>query len=250
MIRFLLIILFLVIYLILSIPVFLIEWIIGKFNPHARDISSLRIVQAGFKVVIFFSGVKLTVIGDENIPKDEPVLYIGNHRSFFDIVLTYARCPGLTGYVAKKELLKVPLLSTWMKFLYCLFLDRKDIKQGLKTILTAIEHVKNGISIMIFPEGTRNENPDQTELLPFHEGSFKIATKTGCPIIPVSIVNSSAIFEDHFPKVKPSHVIIEYGKPVYPKELSREELKGIGKTIQGQITQTIQKHVEMNASAS
>lgn len=245
MIRFLLIVIFVVSFLILSIPVFLVEWLIGKWNPRIRDISSLRIVQWAFKVVGWMSGVRLTVIGEENIPKDTPVLYIGNHRSFFDIVLTYARCPGLTGYVAKKELLKIPLLSTWMKFLYCLFLDRTDIKAGLKTILTAIDQVKNGISIMIFPEGTRGEGKDELDMLPFHEGSFKIATKTGCPIIPVALTGTSAIFEDHFPKVKAVDVTIEYGAPIYPKELSREEQKFIGKHVQGKLSEMIEKN--MNA---
>ena len=81
------------------------------------------------------------------------------------------------GFFAKKEMEKVPLLSTWMKRLHCLFLDRNDLKQGLKTILTAIEKVKSGISICIFPEGTRNKNEDELDMLPFHEGSFKIAAK-------------------------------------------------------------------------
>ena len=85
MIRLICIVVFLILYLILSIPVFLVEWLIGKFNPQARDISSLRIVQWGFKVILKMTGVKVTVIGEENIP-DEPVLYVGNHRSFFDIL--------------------------------------------------------------------------------------------------------------------------------------------------------------------
>lgn len=244
MIRIAVISIVVILFLILSIPVFLVEWLIGKINRRARDISSLRIVQGAFRLVALLSGVRLTVIGEENVPKDQPVLYVGNHRSFFDIVLTYARCPNLTGYVAKKEILKVPLLSRWMKFLYCLFLDRDDVKAGLKTILTAIEYIKNGISIMIFPEGTRNKNASDTELLPFHEGSFKIATKSGCPIIPVCISNSSALFEDHFPKVTPAHVIIEYGRPIYPRELSREELKFLGKTVQEQMTETLKKNAE------
>lgn len=243
MIRFILIVIFLVVFLILSIPVFLVEWLIGKWNPYLRDISSLRIVQFGFRVVGWLSGVRLTVIGEENVPKDQAVLFIGNHRSFFDIVLTYARCPRLTGFVAKKELEKIPLLSRWMRFLYCLFLDRKDIKAGLKTILTAIEYVKKDISIMIFPEGTRGEGKDELDMLPFHEGSFKIATKSGCPIIPVAMVGTSAIFEDHFPKVKPTEVIIEYGKPVYPKELAREEQKFIGKHVQGIIAEMLKKNM-------
>jgi len=242
MIRIFLIAVFLIVFFILSIPVFLIEWIIGKFNPRARDISSLRIVQGAFKIVIFLSGVKLTVIGEENIPKNQPVLYIGNHRSYFDIVLTYARCPDLTGYIAKKEMQKIPFLSRWMKFLYCLFLDRTDIKAGLKVILTAIDQIKSGISIMIFPEGTRGKGSSDLDLLPFHEGSFKIATKTGCPIIPVCINHSSEIFEDHMPRVTPASVTIEYGKPIYPKELSKEDQKFIGKYVRDIMQETLTKN--------
>lgn len=242
MIRFILVMLFLITFLVLSIPVFGIEWLIGKFNRRARDISSLRLVQWAFKVVAAISGVKLTVIGEENVPKDQAVLYIGNHRSFFDIILTYARCPNLTGYIAKKEMEKVPLLSRWMKFLYCLFLDRSDIKEGLKIVLTAIDHIKNGISITIFPEGTRNKNGTELDMLPFHEGSFKIATKTGCPIIPMSISGSSAIFEDHFPRIKSVPVTIEYGAPIYPKELSKEEQKFLGKHVQEIILETLKKN--------
>ena len=242
MIRIILIAVFVVSFLILSIPLFFIEWIIGKFNPSLRDISSLRIVQWAFKVVIWLSGVKLTVIGEENIPKDTAVLFIGNHRSYFDIVLTYARCRGLTGYVAKKEMLKIPLLSRWMKFLHCLFLDRSDVREGLKTILSAIDKVKSGISIMIFPEGTRNKNESELDLLPFHEGSFKIATKSGCPIIPVSINNSSALFEDHLPYVKKAPVIIEYGEPIYVKELPKEQQKFVGRYVQDIIVETLKKN--------
>ena len=112
------------------------------------------------------------------------MLYIGNHRSYFDILLTYVRCPDLTGYVAKAEMEKIPLLSNWMRYLHCLFLDRKDIKKGLKTILTGVKKMKSGISICIFPEGTRNRSESELDLLPFHEGSFKLATRSGCPIVP------------------------------------------------------------------
>ena len=91
MIRALLIVILVVAFLILSIPILIVEWIIGKFNPYARDISSLRIVQFMFKLILFVAGTKVTVIGEDRIPKDMPVLYVGNHRSYFDIVLTYAR---------------------------------------------------------------------------------------------------------------------------------------------------------------
>lgn len=129
MIRTILSVIFAALYLILGIPVLIIEWVIGKFNKRAMDISSLRMVQWAFRVIARICGIRLTVIGKENIPTDQAVLYIGNHRSYFDIILSYSLCPDLTGYIAKDSLQKVPLLSTWMKRLYCLFMDREDIKQ-------------------------------------------------------------------------------------------------------------------------
>ena len=81
MIRFILCVIVVVGFLILSIPILLVEWIIGKFNPMAKEISSLRIVQAVFRFILWVAGVKLTVIGEENVPTDVPVLYIGNHRA-------------------------------------------------------------------------------------------------------------------------------------------------------------------------
>ena len=116
----------------------LIEWIIGKYAPAVKDRSSYHIIRGVFRLILWETGIKITTIGTENIPTDQAVLYIGNHRSCVDILLTYVNCPGPTGFVAKKETEKIPLFVQWMKNIHCLFLDRKDIKQGLKTILTAI----------------------------------------------------------------------------------------------------------------
>ena len=123
---------------------------------------------------------------------------------------------------------KCPLLSDWMENVNCLFLDRKNIKEGLKTILEGIEKVKRGVSIWIFPEGTRNRNETITELLPFKEGSLKIAEKSGCPVVPVAITGTAEIFENHLPFIKPSHVTIEFGTPFIIKELPLEEKKFAG----------------------
>ena len=89
MFRFLIVCICVIGYLILSIPILIVEWIIGKFNKRAKDISSLRIIQAVFKFILKVTGAKITIIGHENVPTDQAVLYIGNHRSFFDILLTY-----------------------------------------------------------------------------------------------------------------------------------------------------------------
>ena len=245
MIRFLLVATFVILFLVLSIPLLFIEWIIGKFNMDLKNKSSLAIVNWAFRVCLFLAGTSVTVIGEENVPKDVPVLYIGNHRSYFDILITYIRVPRPTGYIAKKEMLRYPLLSNWMKNLHCLFLDRKDIKAGLKTILEAIELMKCGISICIFPEGTRNKVVDT--FLPFHEGSFKIAQKANCPIVPITINNSAAVLEDHFPKIRKAHVVVEYGRPIYINELAPENKKQLAPYVQQIISDTYFKNKEKYA---
>lgn len=243
MIRFICIVIFLVLFLILTIPVLIVEWILHRFRPYAADISSLRIVQWAFRFIMGLAGVSATVIGEENIP-DEPVLFIGNHRSYFDILLTYSRCRRLTGYIAKKEMKRYLTLTSWMKRLHCLFLDRSNPKEGLKTILEAIDYIKNGISVCVFPEGTRNDGEELT-MLPFREGALKIATKTGCAIIPVSMNNTAEIFENHLPRVKKTHVVLEYGKPIYPDQLDKDTKKHIGSYVENIILETIRRNAEL-----
>lgn len=243
MIRLILVAVFVVLFLILSIPLLIAEWIIGKFNQELKDRSSLAIVNWAFRQVLRLAGTKVIVKGEERIPKDTAVLYVGNHRSYFDIVMTYIRVPRPTGYIAKIEMVKYPLLSNWMRNLHCLFLDREDVKQGLKIILAAIDKVKNGISICIFPEGTRNKVNDT--FLPFHEGSFKIADKGNVPIVPMAIVNAADIFEDHLPKIKKTTVIIEYCEPIYVKDLDKETKKSLGTYVSGIISETYFKNKEL-----
>ena len=233
MIRLILVVSFLVLFLVCSIPLLIAEWIIGHFNMNFKNRSSLSIVKWAFNVILFLTGVKVTVLGEENVPKNEAVLYVANHRSFFDILLTYVRVPGPTGYISKIEMERFPLLRNWMRNLHCLFLDRKDIKQGLKTILTGIDKLKSGISMFIFPEGTRNKENDT--LLPFHGGSFKLAEKSGCPIVPIALNNVADIFEDHSPIIKKTHVVIEYGAPIYPDQLDKDTKKNLAGYVSDQI---------------
>ena len=200
----------------------------GQVDPVAVEEESTQMVRNIFEKLLKMAGVTVEVRGYENIPQDRPVLYVGNHRSYFDILVGYTTVPGLMGFVAKKEMEKIPLLSKWMLNVNCLFLDRNNIKEGLKTILAGIEKVRRGVSVWIFPEGTRNPNEDITELLPFKEGSLKIAEKSGCPVIPVAMTGTAEVLEKHFPFITPSHITIYYGKPFYVKELEAEDRKHPG----------------------
>ena len=238
MIRFICVCIVVIGYLILSIPILLVEWVIGKFNKRAKDISSLRIIQAVFRFILKITGADITVKGHENVPADTAVLYIGNHRSFFDILLTYVLCPDVTGYVAKKEMESIPLLSIWMRYLHCLFLDRKNIKEGMKTILLAIEEMKNGISICIFPEGTRSKM--ENEMLEFKGGSFKAATKAKCPIVPVALIDTYKAFDTG--SIEPLTVQVHFLKPMYYDEYKDMKTTEIAAEVKRRVEETIKEY--------
>ncbi len=242
MFRLILVSIFLILFLVLTTPAMLVSFIVGKFNKNAGDRIAMFVVnKIGFRSVQFLAGVKVKVIGHDRIP-DEPVLYICNHRGFFDTITSYQLVKGPTGYVAKKEILYAPLLNVWMILMNCQFLDRKKPRSGMDMLLKSIELVKKGVSICIFPEGTRNRDAESDELLPFHAGSFKIATKTGCPIVPVTLINAGKVWEDHFPWMHGKNMVIEYGEPIMTRDLSKEELKNVSEMTRDIIQKTYIKN--------
>ncbi len=227
------------IYFTVTLPVMLILLCFRRKFRRGTSAIAQTFVKYGFKCIMFFTGYKLIVKGLENIPKDQPVLYVSNHRSIADVPLAYMTLPNLTGFVAKIEVKKVPFLNWWMELVNCLFLDRDDMRAGMKTILTGIEYIKDGYSIFIAPEGTRNHG---TELLPFKEGSFKMADKTGCRIIPVAISGSDDLLENSFPWIQKATTVIEYGKPIDPNTLSKEERKTMGAHAREVIAEMLKGH--------
>lgn len=225
-------------FIFLSIIPFGVEWIIGHFNPKLQQRSSLKFVQWFFRMVLALGGVQLTVEGRDNIPDDQAVLYVGNHRSYLDILIGYILVKGECGFVSKKEMDKFPVVNFWMRNLHCLFLDRENMREGLKTILKGIEQVKEGISVWIYPEGTRNKG-EEGSLLTFKEGSLKIAEKSGCPVIPVVMTHTADILENHFPWIQPTKVHVTFGTPVILKDLSKEERKFAGAYLQKTIQEML-----------
>lgn len=126
-----------------------------KTDPQEASRIAQEQVQKVFKHLLKISGVTIEVNGLENIP-DEASLFVGNHSSYFDIIVTGATIPGGVGFVAKDSLGKIPGLSSWMKHIHCLFLDRSDVRKGLQTILEGVDYLKEGYSMCIYPEGTRS----------------------------------------------------------------------------------------------
>ncbi|MBO5386767.1 MAG: 1-acyl-sn-glycerol-3-phosphate acyltransferase [Lachnospiraceae bacterium] len=198
---------------------------VKKTDPAKAWEMGRKYVSGYFRKGLFVCRAKVNVLGKENIP-EEACLFVGNHRSYFDILISHEAIGKPAGFVAKKEMLKIGLLATYMKDIGCLFLDRNDIKQGLETMKQGAELLKQGHNMILFPEGTRSQKP---EMLPFKEGGYKMAEKAKCPIVPFAITNSDLLLESRPKKgrFKKVYVTIEFGKPIYPTQMAPKERKAM-----------------------
>ncbi len=204
------------------------------------DIIFFRYIRFACKAILLITGVKLQIEGKENLIEEETPVYIMNHRSIFDIVIMYPLFSRPTGFIAKDNLEKIPVFSSWIKLLHGLFLNRDNVEQGMRTIMAGIDNVKAGIPMAIFPEGTRNRNEDKSRLLPFHAGSFKLAQRTNAPMIPIIFSKTEECFESHKPWLRKANVSVRIGAPVrysdFPKEEQRFVFRHMEETMQDMLT--------------
>lgn len=166
------------------------------------------------------SGAKVNVFGVENIPKDIPVLFVSNHQSNFDIALFMSYIDKPKGYVAKIEMNKIPILREWMKHLHCVLMDRSSLRKSAEAITEGIKILKNGYSLVIFPEGTRSKS---NKIGDFKAGSFKLATKAKVPIVPVTIKDSYKLMEQNNNMIKPAEVQMYIHPMIETSNLTKEE---------------------------
>ena len=239
MIRTFFVFLFIVLFLIITLPLALVLYIMSKTNPDLQIRICRKVIHWAFSVILWICGVRIEADGQENIP-DGSVLFVGNHQSYLDILTTYVSIKGGTGYVSKIEMDKVPVFNLWMRGINCLFLDRDNIREGIKTIKKGTEELKKGYSMFIFPEGTRNQ---AEEMLEFKAGSTKMAEKAGVPILPVAISGTADVFENnpHF-SVKPGKVRITFGKPIIIDVLAKEERRFLSGYTQNIIKEMLDAH--------
>lgn len=213
----------------------------AETDPAESSRLSHLSVKKAFRMILRIAGVKIEVSGLDNIP-DEACLYVGNHNSYFDILVTETVIPSGTGFVSKDSLQKIPGLSSWMNLIHCLFLNRTDVREGLKMILTGADYLKEGYSMFIFPEGTRSRDGHIGE---FKGGSLKMAQKADAPIVPVAISGSSKIFEKNEGlRVTPGHVKVSFGTPFKFSDLTKEQKKTISDHTRTAIQVMLDHHSE------
>ena len=184
------------------------------------------------KTILFMSNVKIQLEGLEFIDKATPKIYMANHQSYFDIFTLLAGLPVDFKFILKKELMRIPFLGTAMNRARYISIDRSDPRKALKSVNMAAQKMREGASVLIFPEGTRSEDGSVGT---FKKGGFHLALKSGNDIVPISIINSRNIMSKGSLRIKKGTVIVKIGKGIPVKEYTKKELDKLGEKGRGSI---------------
>jgi 1-acyl-sn-glycerol-3-phosphate acyltransferase len=196
-----------------------------KLDPimpvEKRDKIIHNVPQRWARTVMKISGSKVNVSGQEYIP-DGPVVMVCNHEGDFDIPALLASIEKPFGFISKVEVKKAPIISSWMKVMNCVFIDRRNRQSAIKSLREGAEFLRQGHSLVIFPEGTRSKGGP---VAPFKVGGFRLAQDAGVPIVPISIKGTADVFEKNGRLIKPAPIDICVCPPVNPKIVKEKDAR-------------------------
>ena len=217
-----------------------------RYAKHPEKYSEeemYRHIQYILKRAVRGGNIDLQVSGTENIPKEGGFMLYANHQGMFDVLAVAATCDIPVGAVLKKELYDIPFLHQVAICTRSFPMDREDVRQSLTVIQSVIREVKAGRNYLIFPEGTRSRNGNQ--MGQFHSGSFRCATKSKCPIVPVALVDSFKVLDQK--GSKPVTVQSHYLKPICWEEYGDLKTTELAALVKARIAQAIQAHTGTEA---
>lgn len=198
-----------------AVTAFMSSWAV-IFSLFPESDNKIHIVaRLWAKILLFLGNTKVKVIGTENILHGKPQIFMGNHQSDFDILISLAHIPVQFRWIAKKELFAIPIFGAAMRSAGYIEIDRENREKALQSLDEASLRIRNGKSIMTFPEGTRSRDG---KIKPFKHGVFYLAIKSGVPIVPVSIVGSGKIMPKRSLRIKPGQIRMIIGKPIEVKD--------------------------------
>ena len=176
--------------------------------------------------------------GVENIPNENGFMFYPNHQGLYDVLAILEACPTPFSVVAKKEVGNVPFLRQVFACMKAYIMDREDIRQSMQIILNVTKEVKNGRNYLIFAEGTRSKDGNHPQ--EFKGGSFKAATKSKCPIVPVALIDSYKAFDTG--SVKKLTVQVHFLEPIYYDEYKDMKTTEIAAEVKKRIEATITQY--------
>ena len=213
-----------------------------RYAKHSEDYPELekwRHIQYILRKAITGGNIDLVVTGLENIPAENGFMMYANHQGMFDVLAIAATCDNPLGAVLKKELYDIPFLHQIAVCTKSFPMDREDVRQSLTVIQNVTEEVKNGRSYLIFPEGTRSKLGNQ--MLDFHGGSFRCATKSKCTIVPICLIDCFKVLDQK--GSAPVKVQLHYLKPIPYEEYAGMKPAEVAALVKQRIQEKIDECV-------
>ena len=202
-----------------AITAFMSFWaVVFSIFPNA-DNRVHKIAQLWGRLLLLICDTKVEVIGKENFPYKNPHVLMANHQSDFDILIALAYLPGQFRWLAKKELFNIPIFGAAMKSAGYISIDPQNRENAMQSLDEAALRIRNGKSIMTFPEGTRSRDG---EIKAFKQGAFYLAIKSGVPVIPITIIGSGRIMPKSSLRVRHGKIRLIIDKPVETKNYTEE----------------------------
>ena len=214
-----------------------------KYAKHTQDYpeeEKWRHIQYILRQAVKGGNVDLKITGLENIPKENGFMLYSNHQGMFDVLAIAATCDNPLGAVLKKELYDIPFLHQIAVCTQSYAMDREDVRLSLTVIQNVTEEVKKGRNYLIFPEGTRSKLGNQ--MLEFHGGSFRCATKSKCTIVPVALVDCFKVLDQK--GSKPVTVQIHYLDPIPYEEFAGMKATEVAALVKSRIQDAIDENLE------
>lgn len=217
-------------------PRFRMVWLRLQNNIAERDACAHAAARKWAHTAITANGSEIKVTGIENIPVSGGVLFVSNHQSNFDIPILIGFLPRDKGFIAKVELMKIPVFRMWMKALGCVFINRNDARQSLVALNQAAEKLKDGHSLVIFPEGTRSSDG---KLGRFKAGSLKLAFHANVPVVPVTIKGSMHIMPKGTSLIKSAQVEVIVSEPIMAGQMLGKDIHAVTEMVRDIIRQNL-----------
>ena len=211
----------------------------AKRTDEVPEETKYRHIQYILQRAVKGGNIDLQITGLENIPKENGFMLYANHQGMFDVLAIAATCDNPLGAVLKKELYDIPFLHQIAVCTKSFAMDREDVRQSLTVIQNVTKEVLAGRNYLIFPEGTRSKLGN--EMLEFHGGSFRCATKSKCPIVPIALVDSFKVLDQK--GSKPVSVQIHYLKPIYYEEYKDLKTTELAELVKSRIGEKIAESI-------
>jgi len=184
------------------------------------------------RLTCFLNGIKVEVHGEENVLRDRAQVFVSNHQGYFDIFALMGYLPVQIRWFSKRVLFWIPFMGWTMSAARFISIDRSDRKSAHKALMEAITRVRQGKSVVIFPEGTRS--PDG-RVQAFKKGSLVLAQRSGAPIVPVSISGSFRVIRKNSFILRPGTIVVTIDKPIETASLGKEEQRDLLENVRERI---------------